>query len=276
MAAKNKKYKSSPIKSSRRKKRPSPQREPEFTFSDLPPWAQSTIIFVICCVLAWTFIIQPIVEWVKQNIATIIAIFGSILALAVIGFVLYWKYEKKREKEEQKKRSRREEEELIYEEEQRAKGFVKFADRFGDGRWGMPSEIEKWRKEDEDAREEEKLINQISCKVENFKHSRKYRDEFPYQIELVGYLKSKFSDADIEQQKGSSRPDIVIGDVAIEVKGPTKTRDLETVADKCMRYYQHFGELVVVLFEVEVSERRYGEWKRGMETTFPNVRIIRK
>ena len=92
----------------------------------------------------------------------------------------------------------------------------------------------------------------------------------------MGYLKSKFSDADIEQQKGSSRPDIVIGDVAIEVKGPTKTRDLETVADKCMRYYQHFGELVVVLFEVEVSERRYGEWKRGMETTFPNVRIIRK
>ncbi len=134
MAAKNKKYKSSPIKSSRRKKRPSPQREPEFNFNDLPPWAQSTIIFVICCVLAWTFIIQPIVEWVKQNIATIIAIFGSILALAVIGFVLYWKYEKKREKEEQKKRSRREEEELIYEEEQRAKGFVKFADRFGDGR----------------------------------------------------------------------------------------------------------------------------------------------
>ncbi|MHC1574237.1 MAG: hypothetical protein ACXQTY_00315 [Candidatus Methanogasteraceae archaeon] len=276
MAAKNNKNKSSPAKSSRRKKRSSPQREPEFNFNDLPPWAQNIIIFVICCVLVWTFIIQPIVEWVQQNIAIIITIFGGILILAIIGFVLYWKYEKKREEEEQKKKSRREEEELIYEEEQRAKGFVKFVDRFGDEGWGLSSEIEKWRKKDEDAREEEKLINQISCEVENFKHSRKYRNEFPYQIELLGYLKSKFSDADIEQQKGSSRPDIVIGDVAIEVKGPTKTRDLETVADKCMRYYQHFGELVVVLFEVEVSERRYGEWEKGMETTFPNVRIIRK
>ena len=162
---KNKKYKSSSTKSSRRKRRSPPQREPEFNFSDLPPWAQNTIIFVICSVLVWAFIIQPIVEWIKQNTATILTVFSIVLALVIIGFVLYWKYEKKKEEDEQKKIRRQAEEKLVYEEEQITKGFVKFVDRFGDERWGMPSEVEKWRGEDEDAREEEKLFNHYSRKV---------------------------------------------------------------------------------------------------------------
>ena len=120
------------------------------------------------------------------------------------------------------------------------------------------------------------MINQVVEAIEEFKPARRYKNEFPYQVELVGYLKSKFPHADIEQQKGSSRPDIVVGDIAIEVKGSTRTQDLKTIADKCMRYYQHFGELVIVLFEVDVYEPRYEEWKKGIKNTFPNVRIIKK
>lgn len=273
---KNKKYKSSSTNSSRRKRRPSRHSEPEFDFDDLPPWAQKTVAILIFVSLVWVFVIKPFIEWVNQNITTIITIFISIIALAIVGYVLYRKYETKKEAEEQayEEKQRADEiaykeklkaEKLYYEEEQKAKGFVKFVDRFGYERWGEPNEVEK-----------EKLVNQVVGKIEDFKQCRNYHDEFSYQIELVGWLKSEFPNADIEQQKGSSRPDIVVRDVAIEVKGPTRTADLRTIADKCMRYCQHYKELIVVLFEVDASERRYEEWERGMKNTFPNVKIIRK
>lgn len=262
---KNKKYKSSSTNNSRRKRRPSRHSKPEFDFDDLPLWAQKTIAILIFISLVWVFVIKSFIEWVNQNITTIITIFISIIALAIVGYILYWKYETKKEAEKR-----------VYEEEQKAKGFVKFVDRFGYERWGEPNEVEEWKKEDEEAKEKEKLVNQIVGEIGDFKQSQNYRDEFPYQIELVGFLKSKFSNADIEQQKGSSRPDIVVGDVAIEVKGPTRTADLKTIADKCMRYCQHFKELIIVLFEVDVYERRYEEWEKGMKNTFPNVKIIRK
>lgn len=249
----------------RRKRKTTYYRESEFDFSDLPPWAQLLIAIILIGTLVWIFVIQPFIEWAKQNIMIIITVSVAILIMLIGGFVLYWKYKKKKEAEKK-----------AFEEEQKAKGLVKFVDRFGNERWGKPKEVERWRREDKEAREKEKLINQVVEVIEEFKPARRYKNEFPYQVELVGYLKSKFPSTDIEQQKGSSRPDIVIGNVAIEVKGPTRTQDLKTIADKCMRYYQHFGELVIVLFEVDVYEPRYEEWKKGIKNTFPNVRIIRK
>jgi len=261
-----KSYSNYPSYSGRKKsRRRTYYREPEVSFSDLPPWAQALVGIVILGVLAWIFVINPFIEWAKQNIVTIILISAVIIALLITGFILYWKY-KQRKKEEKE----------AFEKEQISKGLIKFVDRFGTERWGKPHEVKIWTKEDEEAKEKEKLINQVVSEIENFKPSRIYHNEFPYQVELVGYLKHKFPNADIEQQKGSSRPDIIVGDVAIEVKGPTRTQDLQTIADKCMRYYQHFGELVIVLFEVDVYEQRYDEWKKGINNTFPNVRIIRK
>jgi len=253
------------IKKSKRKSRQPYYREPEFNFNDLPPWAQLTIALVILGVLVWIFIIQSFMEWAKQNIAMIITVLTIILIVLIVGFALHWRYRKKKEAKKRK-----------FEEEQKAKGLIKFVDRFGNERWGKPNEVDKWRKEDEKAREKEKLINQVVETIKGFKPARKYKNEFPYQVELAGYLKSKFPHVNIEQQRGSSRPDIVIGNIAIEVKGPTRNQDLKTIADKCMRYYQHFGELIIVLFEIDVYEPRYEEWEKGMKNTFPNVRIIRK
>ena len=253
------------IKINKRKRRRPYYKKSEFNFSDLPPWEQLIIALVIFGAFIWVFVIQPFIEWVKQNIMAIVSIVSVIFILLVIGFILYWKYRKKKEAEKR-----------IFEEKQKSKGLVKFVDRFGNEKWGKPGKIEKWRKEDEEAMKKEELINQIVETIKEFRPARRYRNEFPYQIELVGYLKSKFPYADIEQQKGSSRPDIVIGNVAIEVKGPTRTQDLKTIADKCMRYYQHFEGLIVVLFEVDVYEPRYEEWKRGLKNTFPNVRVIRE
>ncbi len=95
-------------------------------------------------------------------------------------------------------------------------------------------------------------------------------------ITLFVYLKERFPEAKIEVKRGSSRPDIVIGDVAIEVKGPTTSEDLKIIADKLLRYPKHFEDVIVVLFDLRVNERRYQEWLEGIRIRFPEVEIIKR
>ncbi|MFH1934299.1 MAG: hypothetical protein ABIN18_22345 [Pseudomonadota bacterium] len=120
------------------------------------------------------------------------------------------------------------------------------------------------------------LVQEITTSIRKFKPVRRFKSEFPYQLELVGYLKSRFPSADIERQISSSRPDIVIGGVAIEVKGPTFRKDLDSIASKCMRYPQYFKRgLIVVLFNVQITQRYYDDWKKGLKSMFPEVVVIR-
>src|SRR5436309_968349 len=73
-----------------------------------------------------------------------------------------------------------------------------------------------------------------------------------------------------------SRPDIVLWDtVAIEVKGPTGSGELNTIASKVIRYKQYFDRIVCVLFDVE-DEVHYAEWLKGMTREHPEVIIMRK
>ena len=121
-----------------------------------------------------------------------------------------------------------------------------------------------------------KLINQIIQNISHFKSFREYGEEFPYQIDLARYLKHYFHSTEIEVQRGSSRPDIVIDNIAIEIKGPTNNEDLRTLADKCMRYLQHFNKLIIVLFEVCVTDEFYSDWEKILKKTFPEVILIKK
>ena len=242
----------------RRKGRAKYYSEPEFVFSDLPPWARELIFIFFIGIIFWVIIVQPILEWLFRNILLIIIILVPLIFL----------YSKRKEEKEAEKKA--------FEKEQKLKGLIKFIDRFGNERWGKPAEVEKWKKENAEAKEKEKIINRVVEEIEKFKPFRKYKEEFPYQLDLARHLKSNFPDVDIEEQKGSSRPDIVVEDVAIEVKGPTRNKDLRTIADKCMRYYQHYGKIVIVLFDVNVYDRYYDEWKHGVKKYFPNVKIIRK
>lgn len=115
----------------------------------------------------------------------------------------------------------------------------------------------------------------IRSEIIKFLPSQPWSGEEGYHGELQGYLKRKFPESEVEIQRGSSRPDIVVDDTAIEVKGPTTNEGLITIADKSMRYTQHFKKFIVVLFNVKVKKRMYKEWKKGMENTFPHVDIIR-
>jgi hypothetical protein len=93
---------------------------------------------------------------------------------------------------------------------------------------------------------------------------------------LHGWLNREFPDAVIEKQKGASRPDIVIGDIAIEVKGPTDIRSLKDLSDKCIRYSLYYNSLIFVLFEPSFPERHYQEFLTGLQNNFQNVEVIIK
>lgn len=233
--------------------------------SEIDPKELKLFGLVVAVILGYVFILRPAFGWLKEH--TAIAITISVLVSIAAITVAVW-YIKKLIREERAKAE--------FEKKQIKKGLIKFVDRLGTERWGKPAEVKKWTKEDEEAKEKSKRINLVVDEIENFQPARKYGNEFSYQVELTGYLKSKFKGVDIEKQKGSSRPDIIIEDIAIEIKGPTRSKDLVTIFDKCGRYYQHFAELIIVLFETDVYGPRYDEWLKAIKNTFPRVKVIRK
>jgi len=238
------------------------------TFSDLPPWRQVAIALIIGIVLLWIFVIQPFIEWVKLNIL----LFSGILVIIIIILVWLYSLYQKQEAEKRMLEAKRNAERKVFEEQQRAKGLVSYTDFFGKEKWGKPEQIESWRKEDEKLT----MINRVADAIRAYRPPKPLRDEYAYQMGLHGYLEHEFSGTQVEVQRGHSRPDLVIGDIAIEVKGPTDTMALQTVPDKAMRYMQKFKHLVVVLFEPQFNEGRYNEWLQGMKFKFPEVIVIRK
>lgn len=104
-----------------------------------------------------------------------------------------------------------------------------------------------------------------------------YEEELLYHIDLARWLQQKFPMLQVEHQRGSSRPDIVIEDIAIEIKGPTYEIGLQSIADKCLRYHQHFKKMIVVLFDIRIKTKRfYNEWEDGLKKYFPDVIVIKK
>ncbi|ABN57942.1 hypothetical protein Memar_2016 [Methanoculleus marisnigri JR1] len=157
---------------------------------------------------------------------------------------------------------------------QRQQGLEEYRTIEGKVVWVPREQLEEVAQRDREEAEARKLVNRLVTRIKAFRPSRDYASEWEYHIELQGYLKGMFPDARIEVQTGSSRPDIVVQDIAIEVKGPTYSKDLQTIADKLVRYSQHYNSIIVVLFKVQVNERRYLEWERGIKKTFGDVRVI--
>ncbi|MFH1391136.1 MAG: hypothetical protein ABIH20_02375 [Candidatus Diapherotrites archaeon] len=121
------------------------------------------------------------------------------------------------------------------------------------------------------------FLSELIKEIEAFTPSQKWFNEQGYQGELQGWLKRKFPDSKVEVQRGSSRPDLILKNIAIEVKGPTTAEQLNTIASKCMRYSKHFPEgLIVVLFDIKVGDRYYAEWFSSLKDQFPEVIVIKK
>jgi len=115
------------------------------------------------------------------------------------------------------------------------------------------------------------LIQKFEPIIEN------YPNELPYQIDLARYLMQYFPNTKVELQKGSARPDIIIDNIAIEIKGPTWENGLQTIADKCLRYPQYFERgFIIVLFDLQVTNRYFNDWANGLKEKFPDITILKK
>lgn len=124
--------------------------------------------------------------------------------------------------------------------------------------------------------ENDKDFKELILKIKEFNPSKKWSYEEGYQAELQGYLKREFTNSAVEVQTGASRPDIVINDVAIEIKGPTDNAALLTLGSKCIKYLQHYRKLIIVLFDPIYSEAEYNETIGGIRQRFKDVEVIVK
>lgn len=122
------------------------------------------------------------------------------------------------------------------------------------------------------------LLQELVNIIKEYRPVKPFKNELLYHTNLYTHLCEKIpGEIGFEVQRGSSRPDIVVGDIAIEIKGPTDRQGLITIADKINRYSKYFGHTIVVLFDVEVYERYYYEWYEGIIKQYQNqVTIIRK
>ncbi|MDD3145099.1 MAG: hypothetical protein PHV23_03215 [Candidatus Gracilibacteria bacterium] len=124
------------------------------------------------------------------------------------------------------------------------------------------------------------LILEIEEKIRGFKPLRSYNYEETYQIELAGYLKNNYPNLDIEKSIDYSRPDIIIDNIAIEIKGPTNMQALKTIPDKINSYLPKRDFLFIVLFNINIidydKEKNmdiyYEKKKEILENTIENKR----
>ncbi len=116
--------------------------------------------------------------------------------------------------------------------------------------------------------EEERIANipnfllELENKIKQFKPIRQYKEEKLYQTELVGFLKNNYSNLKIEETIDYSRPDIIIDDIAIEIKWPTNMTSLKTIPDKINSYLPKWNYLFIVLFNIQISKEIYDKKKQ--------------
>jgi hypothetical protein len=123
------------------------------------------------------------------------------------------------------------------------------------------------------------LMNSTIEIINSYPHKREYPNEHYYHHMLYGYMQNHFNDIVIEEKIRESRPDITINntEIAIEVKGPTSSSDLESIYYiKCKKYPQIYKNMIVVLFDVKTKDSTYNNWYKNMRRDFPKVPIIRK
>lgn len=123
----------------------------------------------------------------------------------------------------------------------------------------------------------ESLVLAINV-IRSYPHHKRYPDESYYHYMLYGYMQNYFSNIEIEEIHNESRPDIVVGNmhIAIEVKGPTTSKDLDSIYGKCIKYPKYYKSMIIVLFDLEVKASTYDRWLENMTTHYPNIHIINK
>ena len=117
-------------------------------------------------------------------------------------------------------------------------------------------------------------VDKIKTTIESFKQAENWPNEAGYQADLYNFLKRNFPDAKLEERTGASRPDIIIKDIAIELKGPTTNEGINSLPAKCIKYSKYYRKIIFVLFSPKFSQSNFIEIKKGIEETFPGRTIF--
>lgn len=96
------------------------------------------------------------------------------------------------------------------------------------------------------------FLRELEAKIKEFSPAQHYKEERLYQAELVWFLKNNYPHSKVEETRDYKRPDIIIDDIAIEIKGPTRMSCLKTLPDKINSYLPAWDYLFIVLFNIEV------------------------
>ncbi|GAB7016430.1 hypothetical protein [Methanogenium cariaci] len=129
-------------------------------------------------------------------------------------------------------------------------------------------------------------FNEIVEKILQFRYNQNRRRKFSdnheleedYHNQLHQWLKSVYPNAiNDTNQRGSSRPDIVIDDICIEIKGPTRKNDVRDIGQKLFRYRNHYDPRIIVVFfypEINLESQYFCEFITGVNRDLPEVVII--
>ena len=123
-------------------------------------------------------------------------------------------------------------------------------------------------------RTEDYELSNIKNEIESFKQAENWPNEAGYQADLYNFLKRSFPEAKLEERTGSSRPDITIKDIAIELKGPTTDEGINSLPVKCIKYSKYYRKIIFVLFSPKFSQSNFIEIKKGIEEAFPGRTIF--
>jgi hypothetical protein len=119
-------------------------------------------------------------------------------------------------------------------------------------------------------------FNNLIKQIENFEPRYRYPRERYYHTELYAKLQVDYPHGISEKGTSDIRPDIVIGKVAIELKGPTYHYDLQSIYSKCFEYLTEYEALVIVLFDLHATEGQFKKVLNNVNRYFPRAVIIRK
>ena len=260
---------------------------------------------VVGIALFWAYAVPPILDWWAQYgdtvilIISLIAITGSVIGIVilVLNKINKRKAEVNRKQEEEAeaeaafKRAAEEraaEEraaaaEKAREDEYKKKGYVSYTNRFGKKEWDTQEKIVEIQKNDEEQRIKESFPYRVKEEINAFIPEKKFKHEDRYRDSLSGWLQRTFSQTVTEKQTRSSRPDIIIDNIGIEIKGPTTQEQLNTIPNKIMKYTDHYDVLIIVLFDLVVPIHKHGyiDWKNGIDKlkdlpTIGDIEIIEK
>ena len=117
------------------------------------------------------------------------------------------------------------------------------------------------------------LFEQVCKAIEKYKLPIHTSNERAIQLALYEYLIKVFPSIKMEQQTpDGDRLDLVIKNIAIEIKAPTINKSLEDLLPKCMKYGKFYNNIIFVLFAREYNESKLDQVKEEIRKKYPEIR----